>query len=69
MNVKALGSQLFYTTDHRADSHVCSVVVFAQYLVEIVVRLQDDAVGYSSEVFPFAIGHARPWNIPLEILD
>lgn len=54
---------------NRPQSRQSRVLVFAQYLVEIVVRLQDDAVGYSSDVFPFSIGHARPWNIPLEILD
>lgn len=69
MNVKAKGSQLFlHNRPQSKQSHVL-VWLFAQYLVEITVRLQDNAVGYSSEVFPFSIGHARPWNIKLEILD
>lgn len=50
----------FFTQPTTEQTVTCAVVVFAQYLVEIVVRLQDDAVGYSSEVFPFSIGHARP---------
>lgn len=32
----------------------------SRYLVKIVVGLQDDAVGDSSEVLPFSVGQAGP---------
>lgn len=54
----------------RLNSEKCRVVwacLFAEYLVETVVRLQDDAARHSSQVFPFSIAQVRPWNRQIKI--
>lgn len=54
-----LASQQVEEAGSQGTSSLCVRLCVLGNLVKIVVRLQDDAIRYSSKVFSFSIGQAR----------